>query len=459
MNQANVSTVKRSKIYETVKRGSKRGARLHPHAGQQKALQSRKRFVVVLAGTQGGKTALGPWWLYHEIKAKGSGDYMVVTPTYKLLNLKALPEFKKIFVNLLGLGEYKITDKVFTFDALGERRTWGAEQDDETRVIFGFATDPDSLESATAKAAWLDEAGQSKFKLSSYEAILRRLSLNRGRVLITTTPYNLGWVKQQLYDKRQSDPDIDVIRFDSTENPSFPPEEMERARRDLPLWKFNMFYRAIFTRPAGMIYDCFDEMVHVVRRFAIPANWPRFLGLDFGGVNTAGVYVAAEPGFQKFYAYREYHAGGRTAKQHTEALEAGEMTRPITYGGSWSEGQWRNEFAAAGWPVNKPLVSDVEVGINRVYGAFNNLELFVFDDLSGLLDEIGSYSRKLDANDEPTEAIADKETFHLLDALRYVFTYLGQSYQSSVPEAQPGGGGRFKVPGQKRRGGSRWRIG
>ena len=73
--------------------------------------------------------------------------------------LKALPELKRIFKTVLGLGDYKAGDKVFEFDAVGERKTGGAEQDEPTRILFGYATDPDSLESATAKAAWLDEAG------------------------------------------------------------------------------------------------------------------------------------------------------------------------------------------------------------------------------------------------------------------------------------------------------------
>lgn len=394
------------------------------HPGQWKAWDSAARFVVVLAGTQGGKTSWGPWWLHREIERRGPGDYMVVTPTYKLLNLKALPEFKRVFKTLLGLGIYKASDKVFEFDAIGERKTWGEEQNEKTRILFGYATDPDSLESATALAAWLDEAGQTKFKLPSYEAIMRRLSLAQGRVLITTTPYNLGWLKQLFWDKRHEDDDIDVIRFDSTENPSFPPEEMERARRDLPLWKFNMFYRAIFTRPAGMIYDCYDEAVHTVKRFTIPDDWPRYLGLDFGGVNTAGVFVAEEPENGRLFAYREYHAGGRTAAQHADYLNMGEDGLPIAYGGAKSEGQWRDEFGASGFYVGEPPVSDVEVGINRVYGAFKRNELFVFDDLPGLRDEIMSYSRELDDMGNPTEKIADKETFHYLDATRYILSHL-----------------------------------
>src|SRR5207247_1334398 len=116
---------------------------------------------------------------------------------------------------------------------------------EETVVIFCHANDPESLESATAKAAWCDEAGQNRFRLGSWEAIQRRLALHSGRVLVTSTPYNLGWMKQKLWDPWEASgknhPEIDVIRFDSTENPSFPPAEFERARRELPLWRFNLF--------------------------------------------------------------------------------------------------------------------------------------------------------------------------------------------------------------------------
>ena len=61
------------------------------HRGQWAAWDSLARFIVILAGTQGGKTSFGPHWLYREIQQRGPGDYMVVTPTYKLLNLKELP--------------------------------------------------------------------------------------------------------------------------------------------------------------------------------------------------------------------------------------------------------------------------------------------------------------------------------------------------------------------------------
>lgn len=413
------------------------GLRLNFHEGQKKAWKSEARFVAILAGTQSGKTSYGPLWLWREIRRRGPGDYLVVTPTFPLLQLKALPEFKRFFGELMELGTYTASPvKVFRFSLAGIRRMFGDTEHEpgETNVYFGHAQDPDSLESATAKAAWLDEAGQGKFKLDSWRAVLRRLSLAMGRVLLTTTVYNLGWLKSQVYDRWKSgDPDYEVVSFESLANPIFPPDEWERAKRDLPAWKFDMMYRGRFTRPAGLIYDSFDEETSKVPRFLVPDEWPRYLGLDFGGVNTVGLFYAEEPQTRKLYLYREYHAGKQTAADHAKALLKGEPMIPTCVGGSRSEGQWRQEFRSGGLPVREPRISDVEVGIDRVYGAHKRGEILVFDDLHGYLEQKLTYSRKLDENGEPTEGIEDKEAFHFMDAERYIVGWLrGESAKAEV---------------------------
>jgi hypothetical protein len=71
--------------------------RVNFHPGQIRAWDSLKRFVCVFSGTQGGKTEMGPPWLLREIQLRGPGDHMIVTPTFPLLELKALPAFKHLF--------------------------------------------------------------------------------------------------------------------------------------------------------------------------------------------------------------------------------------------------------------------------------------------------------------------------------------------------------------------------
>ncbi len=190
---------------------------------------STARFVLMLAGTQSGKSVSGPWWILKEICRCGTGDYMVVTPSYPLLQKKVLPEFQKLFRSRFQLGEYHIADRIFEISPRGQEVLLGTVTESPTQVFFSHAQDPDSLESATAKAAWLDEAGQEKFRRGSWEAIQRRLSIHEGRVLITTTPYTLGWLKTELHDPAKAGQgDIELIQFESTMNPAFPKAEFDR---------------------------------------------------------------------------------------------------------------------------------------------------------------------------------------------------------------------------------------
>lgn len=404
---------------------------LNFHRGQQRAYWSEARFILILAGTQSGKTSMGPAWLFREMQRRGPGDYLVGSPTFPLMEIKVIPEFKRFFVQMMDLGTYVSSPlRKFTLNRRGNKILFGTEDPgEETHIYFAYGSDPDSLESATYKGAWLDEAGQKKFKLASWEAVLRRLSIAQGRVLITTTPYTLGWLKTELHDRAAEDPDIEVINFPSNANPVFRQAEFERARRTLPAWKFKMFYLGLFDRPAGLIYGIFDRKTHTMPRFTIPETWPRFFGLDFGGVHTATVALAEERSqggvpSGRYIAYREYLKGGRTSKQHADALLEGESRVPMAVGGSASEDQWRDEFAAGGLPIDKPPISDVEVGIDRVYALLATERLVFFDDLSGTIDQLESYSRELDDRGEPTEKIEDKAAYHYLDALRYIASEL-----------------------------------
>lgn len=387
-----------------------------PHKGQKRALKSRARFVLVLAGTQGGKTVMGPWWLLREMIIKGPGDYMVVGPNYPLMKKKVLPELLILFQSKLKIVEYRAADKIFHINKYGEKFLFGEEQDSSTQIFIGHAEDSESLESATAKAAWLDEPGQKRFKFASWEAILRRLSIHEGRALLTTTPYTLGWLKNELHDKEDGK-EIKVINFDSISNPAFPKKEYEKRLASMPRWKFNMMYKGLFTRPEGMIYDCFEEH-HKVKRFQIPSHWSIYAGMDFGGVNTAAVFLAHDPEADIYYLYRSYKAGGRTAKEHGEYIWEPQLKHVI--GGTKSEQQWRDEFIHANLFVHEPPISDVEVGINRVYSMLKKNKLFIFDDIAGVIDELEQYARVLDDNDQPTEKIEDKNSYHYCDALRYI---------------------------------------
>lgn len=227
---------------------------LNLHTGQGRAWRSDKRFIFVFAGTQGGKTSFGPWWLWNEIQKYGGGDYLAVTASFDLFKLKMLPELRMVFENTLNVGRYWSGDKVLELRENPDVPFQATRADDPMwgRIILRSAQSSGGLESATALAAWLDECGQDGFTLEDWEAVQRRLSLSQGRVLGTTTLYNLGWTKAEIFDRwKEGDPDIEVISFPSYLNPAFPKKEYDRMKDRLPEWRFSMFYKGEFARPAG----------------------------------------------------------------------------------------------------------------------------------------------------------------------------------------------------------------
>ena len=404
---------------------------LNLHGGQSRAWQSDAQVLLVLAGTQSGKTSFMPMWQYREVCKTDPNeecDHLAASATYDMMRLKMLPEYIKYFVEHLRWGTYKASDRVIV------------SHNGKQRIIFRTAESDSGLESSTAFSAVLDEWGLASVTIDKFEAVQRRLSLatarGGGRILIGTTPYCENWVKLCVYDRwKGGDPHYDVVQFRSTDNPVFPHAEYDRMRNTLPNWKFEMMYNGEFTRPAGLIYTDyldsyaeFDESSgawagggNLVKAFSVPSVWLRDIGIDFGeSDHCARIWAAEDPTTHYAYIYRDQLGGGLTGAEY--AREAVSYKEPIrqAVGGASSEDDWRLRWGQAGLGVGEPLIRDVEAGIDHGNALFKQRRMFVMDTCTRLRSELATYSRELDAAGEPTAKIADKQKFHLCDAYRYL---------------------------------------
>lgn len=429
------------------------------HAGQIAAWESTRRYTYILAGTQSGKTTFLPWIGARNIiqtcdPEGGSNDFLAVTATFDLFRLKFLPAMREVFEQALvrdgkPLGRYWPSNKVIELRDPRTGEFWATRMDDPMwgRVILRAASSPGGLESATARGAILDEFGQDTFTAEAMEALDRRLSLIGGWIVGGTTPYTaFGWIQDRIVvphsrigtaREQEGDKDICLITFDSTANPAFSPAEFERARRSMPAWRFDLFYRGKLSRPAGQIYSCFrDKDVrdggHRCKPFTIPAHWLRAVGPDFGTTNTAAVIGAIEESREGFptgrvILYSSYVGSGRHASEHAEAIKD-LANGPIAYavGGAPSEDGWRAGYLWAGLPVHPPTERDVEVRIDRAFGTIKTAKILVFDTLRGggskpgLIDQIMDYSRELDPAGNVTDRIRNKAKYHLVDGFGYL---------------------------------------
>ncbi len=418
------------------------------HEGQSRTWESKARFTAMFAGSQGGKTSFGPWWLNREIskvyqamvdagmsatlRTLGMGDFLAATATFDLFKLSMLPALRYLFEDILHIGYYWAGDKIMELSENLEPygKFWAADKGSKDarmfgRIILRSADSEGGLESSTAKAAWLDEVGQPKFTLAAWRAVRRRLSISRGPVLFTTTLYNMGWLKSEIYDRWvKGHPAFNVIQFDSTANPGFSVAEFEEARRSMPTHEFDMFYRGRFAKPEGMVYKSFDQAQCVIEPFTIPTSWPLYVGHDFGSNNPAYLIYAYDPATGIFYLINEGKPSGITIQGQVlrlKRLTNGYQVRSRR-GGSHQEVSSRNDYTHYGWPIAEPTINSVSVGIQRVFDLHARNAIMVFSNCEGYLKEKLSYAYKPDATGTTSDDIENKSRFHYMDAERGILS-------------------------------------
>ncbi|MGB1284901.1 MAG: hypothetical protein ACPG7F_00090 [Aggregatilineales bacterium] len=424
------------------------------HSGQMDAWHSPARFTWMIAGKQSGKTVLGPLFLFRWLNTFGAGDYLAVTATFDLFNLKVLPIIKDLFEHDLGIGRYHAGPQILEIcnPYTGEFGATASHEHEKmwARIILRSAESSRGLQSATGLAAWMDEPGL--YKASVYKDIRGRLSLARGPVFASTTPYlENDWMEEQVYTPWLEGklPDTDMIQFSSKMSPFFPDEEYESLKVSMPKHEFQIDFEAEFGgQPPGAIYEDFvneyrENGGHKVKRFVIPQTWARYVGVDPGVIHPAKLWLAHDPGEDIYYLYREQFGQDNspdvaqpvgdtdqrmTSKEHASAdvVLARELNeRVIRWAiGAKSEKYWRADYKAAGARgVTEPDTADVWEGIDRVALLIRQHRLFIFDDCSGILRDIKKYSRVI-RDGKIINKIKDKETFHHADALRYLAVML-----------------------------------
>ncbi|MFD7794332.1 phage terminase large subunit [Streptomyces sp. NPDC059759] len=76
------------------------------------------------------------------------------------------------------------------------------------------------------------------------------------------------------------------------------------------------FRDGVWAAAEGLIYETFDEAVHVVEPFKIPQEWTRWLAVDFGYTNPMVMQWWAEDGDGRLYLYRETYRSQRLVEDH-----------------------------------------------------------------------------------------------------------------------------------------------
>jgi len=426
-------------------------AQLVPHWGQKPIwFDMETPNLILLAGSQGGKSHIGPHWLWREIEKKvAEGEegteylFGIVGPTLQMMRQATvgIARMVRFLCAKFGCSEETILNKQ---DLRIDLRPVGYN----VQIYAGSAERRHRLQGARLEAAWIDEGGQVRDP-AIYHITSQRLH-GEGRLLITTTPYMAGapWLTEIIKRAETGeDQDTLVVRFPSIVNPYFSLEEEARLKRLLPVWYFRMMYEAEFEKPQGLVYpDC-----TYIDPIEIPAHWPRFIGIDptHGGRDKfAAVWIAYDP-FEPeiWYIYREFYlaCAPDIAAPNERWRSPHEMLDAITAMSQvekWDEDA--KEFVAtdecenigrifvdpskpetmydvqARFPESMVFKADSKLaGLIEVGSLLKSGHLLVFNNLIHWAFEQNSYCYPYDEFGETIGEVPLDRNNHLLDATRY----------------------------------------
>lgn len=280
-----------------------------------------------------------------------------------------------------------------------------------------------------------------------------------------------GWVKRRY--KKQVDANgiayahgtYELFEATSEENKRNLPEGYleDLARTHTASW-IARYVAGDWETFEGQVYEDFSRAMHVIKPFAVPHHWPRFVGWDHGTVNPTSVSWIAVDEDGNVIVYREHYKIDAVIRNHAEAvLAASEITDgkgrvsyepipraedgrsmlvwmdPATAGDKDAQGrdfmELYQELGIIGLKANKK----VQAGIQKVSsllrpdslhkypdwhekrGQWGAPRLYIFDTCKAHIHEHELYHYKQRKLGEQLNAFEEPEKYldHTCDSLRY----------------------------------------
>lgn len=373
--------------------------RITLHKYQAKAYHSQKRFILITAGTGGGKTHFAPVWLAKEINKYPTEDFLVVSPTYKMLNRVLMPKIESLWKGTRLQGSYAESKGLYRLPTGGN-------------IWCGSADRPETLEGVHVRAVVMDEP--SLMKRYAWIIIQARIGQRLGRALLTGTPTRgRNWLYHEFYQLwKRGDIDYDCIQFPSIANPYYPKEEYERAKRTLDSRTFKIRYEGLFEKMEGLVYIDFDDsnIIDYEPKNVIETRY----GIDWGFNNPAVVDVFQKNKDGIWHQVDEWYENGKLIEKQIDIVREffNKYGRGYCYCDP-SEPAYIQTFLNAGIPAIG-ADNSIRPGISEVQTLTKTKRLLVHRRCKNTIEEYESYVYPENDKDVPV-----KEYDHSMDATRY----------------------------------------
>jgi PBSX family phage terminase large subunit len=272
----------------------------------------------------------------------------------------------------------------------------------------------------TLRWIWADEAGQ--MKLEAWVNFQGRLSILKGELLCTTTPYTLNWLYNDFYEQWKSgNPDYLVVQYRSCDNPYFPTEEYERVKATMDSRTFRRRYDGLFEKMEGLVYEDFIPAIHIIDPQELHFK-EVLIGIDWGYTNETAIAVIGITADNSYYVIDEYYKSGKVTSEIIERIKYFQKKYKVRFFyPDPAEPDRLEEMKRQGlFPreVNKNKDS-VKRGIDEIRTLIKENRFHIFRTCRYTIDEISVYhydAMVKEGQNESEDPV--KEDDHMMDAIR-----------------------------------------
>ena len=433
----------------------------YPHAKQRQFMLSAARFKALVWGRRSGKS-LGIA-LYTMLKAlETPGNYYIIAPTYTQAKSIYWKDILKVLIpdaiiqktdeGELYVEFQKVHYQLQTKEILGyDIDSDHTGIDAPSTIYLKGANNPDSLRGVKLAGAVLDEFAFFQYANDTWRKIIRPALVDmQGWAIFSSTPdgvhnsfFDIVETAKSVMDET-GDPMTNRKWFYShatmLDNTSIAHrvEEWNDTKaeyiRDGKIDEWVQEWEAKFTTPSSLVYNEFDDTVHVINPNLIPQENVTFaIGMDFGLKDPfAAVFVAIDQN-DNWYIYDEIYLPDLPVDKIASVLHTKMGDQHFTHIIGDSAGA--TEIASLKSKAlgdQRVWVKPAKKGKDSIRGGIRQVKtklyvreatgkpkLFVGRNCKATIREFQSYKRLRDAWGEVSETPEDKNN-HIMDALRYL---------------------------------------
>lgn len=407
-------------------------ARFSPLPWQVRAWRDKSLVVLLTGSAGGGKSSLA---------AEKVHGYCLRYPGAVAICLRKAREYASksvVYAIRRAAGDdpsvrYHAAEQTFHYDNGSRIFIAGMRDEGQRQALRSINGD------GSADIIWAEEA--NALSEDDHNELLARLRGRAGgwrQLIYSTNPdAPTHWIKRRLIDGGEAS-----VHYSSARDNPHNPGEYLGVLASLTGVLGRRLAAGQWVQAEGAVYEEWNDGVHWIEPFAIPADWRRFRVVDFGYVNPFVCQWWAVDPDGTMYLYREIYRTQRTVRRHglqIKALSEGEVIEATIADHDAEDRATLEEVGIPTIAAKKEIVNGLNAVRERLRpGRLGKPRLFILRNSLVEMDEaletaklpthtaaeVPGYVYPRSGDGRAVKETPVKENDHGLDALRYAVMYL-----------------------------------